>query len=86
MGCGHLGGAAAPRNRTLSENDHEVPSRHVCGLPLAGGFAGQRGSRLKWLVIAGFLLALANLLGVRHDFEEPAQSTEISSQVMLTVG
>ncbi len=50
------------------------------------GIAGQQDSRLKWLVIAGFLLALANLLGVRHDFEEPAQSAEIPSQVVRIVG
>lgn len=28
----------------------------------------QHGSRLKWLVITGFVLALANLLVVRHQF------------------
>lgn len=33
------------------------------------GVSGRHGSRLKWLVIAGFLLALANQLAVRHDFE-----------------
>jgi ABC-type transport system involved in cytochrome c biogenesis permease subunit len=32
------------------------------------GVNRQHGSRLKWLVIAGFLLALANLLVVRHQF------------------
>jgi ABC-type transport system involved in cytochrome c biogenesis permease subunit len=34
------------------------------------GVGGRHGSRLKWLVILGFLLALANLFGVRHDFAE----------------
>lgn len=34
--------------------------------------ARRRGIRLKWLVIAGFLLALANLLGVRHGFSGAA--------------
>jgi ABC-type transport system involved in cytochrome c biogenesis permease subunit len=33
--------------------------------------SGQHGRRLKWLVIAGFLVALANLLAVRHTFESP---------------
>jgi ABC-type transport system involved in cytochrome c biogenesis permease subunit len=32
------------------------------------GVRGEYGSRLKWLVIAGFLFVVANLLGVRHDF------------------
>jgi ABC-type transport system involved in cytochrome c biogenesis permease subunit len=32
------------------------------------GVGHQHGSRLKWLVIVGFLLALANLLVVRHQF------------------
>ena len=40
------------------------------------GVSGQQSSRLKWLVIAGFLLALINLLGVRHDFEEPLQGLD----------
>jgi ABC-type transport system involved in cytochrome c biogenesis permease subunit len=34
------------------------------------GVTGNHGSRLKWLVIAGFFLALVNLLAVRHDFGE----------------
>ena len=33
------------------------------------GVRGLYGSRLKWMVIAGFALVLVNLLGVRHDFE-----------------
>ncbi len=33
------------------------------------GVAGRQESRLKWLVIAGFFLALVNLLAVRHDFD-----------------
>ncbi|NKB71338.1 MAG: hypothetical protein GKR89_30050 [Candidatus Latescibacteria bacterium] len=32
------------------------------------GITGRHSSRLKWLVIAGFLLALVNLFGVRHHF------------------
>jgi ABC-type transport system involved in cytochrome c biogenesis permease subunit len=40
------------------------------------GFKGRYGSRLKWLVIVGFLLVLANLVGVRHHFEDtPVGST-----------
>ena len=35
------------------------------------GVAGQHGSRLKWLIVAGFLLALINLLAVRHQFVGP---------------
>jgi len=31
---------------------------------------GRHGSRLKWLVVAGTLLALANLLSVRHQFRQ----------------
>ena len=33
------------------------------------GVTGRQESRLKWLVIAGFFLALVNLLAVRHDFD-----------------
>ena len=33
------------------------------------GIVGRQESRLKWLVIAGFFLALVNLLGVRHNFD-----------------
>ena len=36
------------------------------------GVRGQHGSRLKWLVIAGFVLGAANLMGVRHDFDAGA--------------
>ena len=32
------------------------------------GIRRQHGSRLKWLVVAGFVSALANMLGVRHQF------------------
>ena len=32
------------------------------------GIRGEFGSRLKWLVIVGFLFVVINLLGVRHDF------------------
>ncbi len=41
------------------------------------GVNHQHGRRLKWLVIAGFLLALANLLVVRHQFvdTDPANPT-----------
>lgn len=38
------------------------------------GVDGQHGSRLKWLVIVGFLLSLFNLLGVRHNFDPNAAS------------
>ena len=41
-------------------------------LYLRGG-RGSHGSRLKWLVIAGFILALANLVAVRHGFEPEDQ-------------
>lgn len=34
------------------------------------GIHRRHGSGLKWIVIVGFLLALANLVGVRHDFNE----------------
>jgi ABC-type transport system involved in cytochrome c biogenesis permease subunit len=34
------------------------------------GLRGWRGSRNKWLVVAGFILALANLFGVRHNFTD----------------
>ena len=34
------------------------------------GIRHQQGSRLTWLVIAGFVLAVSNLLGVRHNFVE----------------
>ncbi|MFT5376767.1 MAG: ABC-type uncharacterized transport system permease subunit [Candidatus Latescibacterota bacterium] len=34
------------------------------------GINRQHGSRLKWVIIAGFLLAMANLVGVRHDFSD----------------
>jgi len=35
------------------------------------GLRGRQGSRLQWLVVVGFLLAAANQLGVRHQFDEP---------------
>ena len=39
------------------------------------GIRRQHGSRLKWLVVAGFLSAVANLLGVRHQYvDNPAES------------
>ena len=39
------------------------------------GIRRQHGSRLKWLVVAGFLSAAANLLGVRHQFiDAPSDS------------
>lgn len=38
------------------------------------GIRHQQSSRLTWLVIAGFVLAVVNLLGVRHDFESPTAS------------
>ncbi len=36
----------------------------------ARGIRHQHGSRLKWLVVAGFVFAAVNLLGVRHQFLE----------------
>jgi len=39
------------------------------------GLRGRQGSRLKWLVVVGFLLGIANLLGVRHQFAEPSTPT-----------
>ena len=42
------------------------------------GVGGRHGSRLKWLVILGFLLSFLNLLGVRHDFA-PAVSSSYRS-------
>ena len=33
------------------------------------GVRGQHGSRLMWLAIAGFALAVLNLVGVRHGFD-----------------
>ena len=38
------------------------------------GIRHQQSSRLTWLVIAGFVLAVVNLLGVRHNFESPTAS------------
>jgi len=43
------------------------------------GLQGRHGSRLKWLVIAGFLLAAANLLGVRHHFVETSAAAPMTS-------
>jgi ABC-type uncharacterized transport system permease subunit len=43
------------------------------------GINHQHGSRLKWLVIVGFVLTLANLVGVRHDFEDAPQEEKLSS-------
>lgn len=43
--------------------------------------ARQHGRRLKWLVIAGFLLALANLLGVRHQFRTSAAAATVPASV-----
>lgn len=40
------------------------------------GVSHQHGSRLKWLVIFGFLLALANLLVVRHQFSSGPSAVE----------
>ena len=36
----------------------------------ARGIHRQQSSRLKWVVIVGFILVLANLFGVRHNFGE----------------
>ncbi|MEW6752496.1 MAG: cytochrome c biogenesis protein CcsA [Candidatus Latescibacterota bacterium] len=38
------------------------------------GVSRQHGSRLKWLIVAGFVLAVANLLAVRHQFAGPMAS------------
>ena len=38
------------------------------------GVSGRQESRLKWLLVAGFFLALVNLFAVRHDFEEFSQT------------
>lgn len=43
------------------------------------GLRNRHGSRLKWLVIAGFLLAAANLLGVRHSFVETSSAAPRTS-------
>ena len=40
------------------------------------GISQRHGRRLKWLVVAGFLLGLINLVGVRHDFDEQVGSTQ----------
>ena len=45
------------------------------------GIGGRHGSRLKWLVILGFLLALANLFGVRHNFANTLQTTDLPRPV-----
>ena len=45
------------------------------------GIGGRHGSRLKWLVILGFLLALANLFGVRHNFAGTLQTTDLPRPV-----
>ncbi len=47
------------------------------------GVTGRQESRLKWLVIAGFFLALANLLAVRHDFDEVSRSVAPAKAVDL---
>jgi ABC-type transport system involved in cytochrome c biogenesis permease subunit len=48
------------------------------------GIGGQHGRRLKWLVIAGFLLGLINLLGVRHDFDEGAEAVSLTTVVQAS--
>jgi ABC-type transport system involved in cytochrome c biogenesis permease subunit len=47
------------------------------------GINRQHGSRLKWVVIVGFLLALANLVGVRHNFSGAPQEggTELGASL-----
>lgn len=40
------------------------------------GIGQRHGRRLKWLVVAGFLLGLINLIGVRHDFDEDMRSAQ----------
>ena len=46
-----------------------VPTWLLYAIYLYGrGIRHQHGSRLKWLVVAGFVSAVANLVGVRHQF------------------
>ena len=45
------------------------------------GIGRRHGSRLKWLVIFGFLLALANLFGVRHNFANTLQTSELLKRI-----
>lgn len=46
-----------------------LPTWFVFGIYLyLRGIGRRHGRRLKWLVIAGFVLGLINLLWVRHDF------------------
>lgn len=47
------------------------------------GVRGRHGSRLKWLVVAGFALGVANLLGVRHDFEDEEVSPAAAARYPL---
>ncbi len=42
------------------------------------GVRGQHGSRLMWLAIAGFVLAVVNLVGVRHGFDASPQVGAVS--------
>ena len=44
------------------------------------GVAGRHESRLKWLVIVGFLFAAANMIGVRHDFTEEVAKSSADSR------
>ena len=45
------------------------------------GIAGRYGRRMKWLVIAGFVLGVVNLVGVRHDFGDEDASIPLAPQL-----
>ena len=45
------------------------------------GIAGRHGRRMKWLVIAGFVLGVVNLVGVRHDFGDEDASIPLAPQL-----
>ena len=49
------------------------------------GVRRQYSSRLKWLVIVGFLFVVANLLGVRHDFVQ-SQASQLPSAPVVALG
>jgi len=60
-----------------------VPAWAVFAAYLYGrGPARRHGSRLKWLVVLGFLLCLANLLAVRHAFRTPPPPAPAASTVL----
>ena len=66
-------GSLARRASTSAGGDTKIwlalPTWFVFGIYLyLRGIGRRHGRRLKWLVIAGFVLGLINLLWVRHDF------------------